>query len=630
MTVSTDIVSSRSLVPASKKSYAKIAHVLEIPHLINMQLDSYDWFQKEGLRELLRRDLADPGLHRHQHGAALRRVLLRRAEVRRAGVPRARHDLRGAAARQRRAHRQGDRRGQGAGALHGRLPAHDAERHLHHQRRRARRRLAARALAGRLLHAGDGPDDRPRALLRQADPEPRRLARVRDLATRTSSRSRSTASARSRSRRCCAPSTRRRACPRRELGTNERILAKFADVDTNPDHQLHRDDAREGAATNKTEALLEFYRRLRPGDPPTLENARAPGATRCSSTRAATTCGRVGRYKLNRRLELETPTGRSASSSRDDLEAHHPRRMITLNNGDGDADDIDHLGNRRVRAVGELIQNQFRIGLLRMERVVRERMTITDPDQATPSALINIRPVVAVDEGVLRRLAALAVHGPDEPAGGADAQAPPLGAGPRRSVARPRRLRRARRAPQPLRPHLPDRDAGRPEHRPDRLAGDVWRDQRLRLHRDAVPPRDQASCRPTRPELRRPLPRARTSSTAARRWPRPATRSTTRSRRSWRRWATSTSRCRPFVIARDRATWRPTTKSSYVIAQANALLDDDGHFLEERRSRSARASASMIEPPGQDRLHGRLAEADPVRRRRRSSRSWSTTTRPAP
>ena len=69
--------------------------------------------------------------------------------------------------------------------------------------------------------------------------------------------------------------------------------------------------------------------------------------------------------------------------------------MIKLNNGVGAPDDIDHLGNRRVRTVGELIQNQFRIGLLRMERVVRERMTITDPDQATPSALINIRPVVA-------------------------------------------------------------------------------------------------------------------------------------------------------------------------------------------------------------------------------------------
>src|SRR5206468_3792563 len=71
------------------------------------------------------------------------------------------------------------------------------------------------------------------------------------------------------------------------------------------------------------------------------------------------------------------------------------KQLIRINLGQGLPDDIDHLGNRRVRAVGELIQQQFRVGLLRMERVVRERMTITDPDQATPSALINIRPVVA-------------------------------------------------------------------------------------------------------------------------------------------------------------------------------------------------------------------------------------------
>src|SRR5438309_6602560 len=69
--------------------------------------------------------------------------------------------------------------------------------------------------------------------------------------------------------------------------------------------------------------------------------------------------------------------------------------MVRINHGKGTADDIDHLGNRRVRAVGELIQNQFRIGLLRMERVVKERMTITDAEQATPNSLINIRPVVA-------------------------------------------------------------------------------------------------------------------------------------------------------------------------------------------------------------------------------------------
>ena len=70
-------------------------------------------------------------------------------------------------------------------------------------------------------------------------------------------------------------------------------------------------------------------------------------------------------------------------------------RLIDLNNGKGAADDIDHLGNRRVRTVGELIQQQFRVGLLRMERVVKERMSLQDPDTATPNALVNIRPVVA-------------------------------------------------------------------------------------------------------------------------------------------------------------------------------------------------------------------------------------------
>jgi DNA-directed RNA polymerase subunit beta len=70
-------------------------------------------------------------------------------------------------------------------------------------------------------------------------------------------------------------------------------------------------------------------------------------------------------------------------------------RLIDLNNGKGTADDIDHLGNRRVRTVGELIQQQFRVGLLRMERVVKERMSLQDPDTATPNALVNIRPVVA-------------------------------------------------------------------------------------------------------------------------------------------------------------------------------------------------------------------------------------------
>ena len=103
--------------------------------------------------------------------------------------------------------------------------------------------------------------------------------------------------------------------------------------------------------------------------------------------------GKVGRYKLNRRLGLDTPL-EDRILTKEDLVAVI-KRIIQINNGEGRADDIDHLGNRRIKTVGELIQNQLRIGLLRMERVVRERMSIRDPDQVTPLSLINIRPVVA-------------------------------------------------------------------------------------------------------------------------------------------------------------------------------------------------------------------------------------------
>jgi len=102
---------------------------------------------------------------------------------------------------------------------------------------------------------------------------------------------------------------------------------------------------------------------------------------------------RVGRYKLNKRLKLE-PAPEARHLTKTDL-FKIVEFLIRLNNSEGQADDIDHLGNRRIRAVGELIQTQLRIGLLRMERVIKERMSITDPTTATPNSLINIRPVVA-------------------------------------------------------------------------------------------------------------------------------------------------------------------------------------------------------------------------------------------
>ena len=180
------------------------------------------------------------------------------------------------------------------------------------------------------------------------------------------------------------------------LGTDERLIAMFEAVDTSDLRQYIlttiSKESREPGIPNKHEALLDLYRKIRPGDPPTAENARNLLKTLFFDSRRYD-LGRVGRHKLNKRLELEEPTDQRWLRPYDLVAI--VREQININNGHGHHDDIDHLGNRRVRAVGELIQQQFRVGLLRMERVVRERMTITDPEEATPSALINIRPVVA-------------------------------------------------------------------------------------------------------------------------------------------------------------------------------------------------------------------------------------------
>ena len=184
-------------------------------------------------------------------------------------------------------------------------------------------------------------------------------------------------------------------------GADEEILELFTEVDNEPEHAyiaatLERDPTRtpnrSDSAKGVDAALLEFYKKLRPGDPPTLDNAKAFMQNLIFAPRRYD-LGKVGRYKLNRRLDLNVPLGHRTLTN-DDLVAVI-RRMIQINNGVEGEDDIDHLGNRRVKTVGELIQNQLRIGLLRMERVVRERMSIRDSDQTTPLSLVNIRPVVA-------------------------------------------------------------------------------------------------------------------------------------------------------------------------------------------------------------------------------------------
>src|SRR5438874_5055694 len=177
-----------------------------------------------------------------------------------------------------------------------------------------------------------------------------------------------------------------------DLSTDQGILDAFSGVDNDVNIRYIQATLDRDPVKKEDEALLELYKKMRPGDPATLDNARSLVKNMFFNPRRYD-LGSVGRYKLNRKLDLSTPQSERILTQ-DDL-VNIIRRLVALNNGHGRKDDIDHLGNRRVRCVGELIQTQFRVGLLRMERVVKERMSIQEPGQATPNALINIRPVVA-------------------------------------------------------------------------------------------------------------------------------------------------------------------------------------------------------------------------------------------
>jgi len=178
-----------------------------------------------------------------------------------------------------------------------------------------------------------------------------------------------------------------------DLRTDEGIIKAFEGVSKGRERNFIQTTLDKDAVKTPEEALLEVYRKLRPGDPATADNAKTLIYNLFYHPRRYD-LGSVGRYKLDRKLDLAIPQT-IRTLTQDDVIAI-VRRMVQLNNGEGKADDIDHLGNRRVRSVGELIQQQFRVGLLRMERVIKERMAIVqDPTQASPNQLINIRPVVA-------------------------------------------------------------------------------------------------------------------------------------------------------------------------------------------------------------------------------------------
>ena len=192
----------------------------------------------------------------------------------------------------------------------------------------------------------------------------------------------------------------------RALGfsTNEEILALFADVDVDKDHQYISTTLLKDTTTNTEEALLEFYQKVRPGEPAVLENAKALLHQMFFDSRRYN-LGLVGRYKMSRKLGLNIPVDKQHVTLSIDDFVGSIKYLINLQNGHGKTDDIDHLANRRLRCVGELVnQTSFKAGLLRLERSIKEKMSLAKPDELpTPAAFVNPRPIISAITEFFRR-----------------------------------------------------------------------------------------------------------------------------------------------------------------------------------------------------------------------------------
>jgi DNA-directed RNA polymerase subunit beta len=236
--------------------------------------------------------------------------------------------------------------------------------------------------------------------------------------------------------------------------STEELITLFQDADNSPDHSFIAASAKQDSLIKtENDAILEIYRRLRPGDVPNPDNARNLLNNLFFHPRHYN-LGKVGRYKLNKRLGEAPDTANLLALSREDLVAI-VRHIIMVNNGQDAPDDIDHLSNRRLRTVGELIQNHLRVALLNLERMVRERMSIVDTATVTPNALINTRPITTAIRDFFSGSQLCQFMD----------QTNPLAE---------------------LWSHLPYRDAGGTKHRLNCVSGHVRSNRRIRLHNDAI------------------------------------------------------------------------------------------------------------------------------------------------
>ena len=283
-----------------------------------------------------------------------------------------------------------------------------------------------------------------------------------------------------------------------EAGITEVNTLYTNDLDRGP---YISDTLRIDPTKTRMEALVEIYRMMRPGEPPTKDAAENL-FNNLFFNNERYDLSAVGRMKFNRRVGRKEITGSLILSKDDILDVL--KVLIDIRNGNGTVDDIDHLGNRRVRSVGEMAENAFRVGLVRVERAVKERLTIAESEPLMPQEMINAKPVAAAVKEFFGSSQLSQFMDQNNPLSEVTHKRRVSALGPGRPDARARRIRGARRAPDALRPRVPDRDAGRSEHRSDQFAVGVRAHQPVRLPRDAVSARrERPRHRPHRLSCRR-------------------------------------------------------------------------------------------------------------------------------
>jgi DNA-directed RNA polymerase subunit beta len=176
--------------------------------------------------------------------------------------------------------------------------------------------------------------------------------------------------------------------------TDKEIMDLFKDEITDIEHDYILNTLEKDSAKTVEEAYQNIYKKIRPGDLATPENAKALIKSMFFDYRKYD-MGPVARYKLNKRFKIKTPNKKKYHTFQVEDFVYILKHLVRLNNGEGGPDDIDHLSNRRIRAVGELVQNKFRVGLLRTDRIAKDRMTVMDLETVTPTQLINSRPITA-------------------------------------------------------------------------------------------------------------------------------------------------------------------------------------------------------------------------------------------